>query len=781
MLVRPLRRSAAFLAFALALYANGHVAPTPVEAAPAPKKAAADPTFGQKIQPFLRTYCTDCHNGTKQAGGLALDVYRNEAHARKDRLTWEEVRKRIAAGDMPPKKHKAQPSKGEKELVLNWVETTLTKVDCTGPRDPGRVTLRRLNRVEYNNTVRDLLGVSLTPADDFPADDIGYGFDNIGDVLSLQPILLEKYLAAAERVLNAAIPALDRIPSSVQTYRPQNIQVLPRSARSEDRRRVEFTTSGEVAIEKFNFPAAGEYSIRVRAWGHADAGTAPNMTYRIDGRDAKTFVVTAHRDQPTLHEFKLPVKAGERRVSVAFTNPSKERTAAPRSLGILSVEVEGPLGGAARSLPDSTKLVLIATPATPRDAPAAARQVLANFTRRAYRRPSTPAEVDRLMKLFDTATANGERFEQAIKLPMKAVLVSPHFLFRVEADPADPEAVRPLNDFELATRLSYFLWSSMPDEELFAAASRGDLTRPGGVATQIARMTRDPKSVALTENFAGQWLQLRGLDAFVPDASRFPAWDESLRQALPQESEAFFDHVMRTDRSVLDFLDADYTFVNSRLAKHYGIPDVYGPHFRQVKSPDGRRGGVVTQAAVLAVTSNPTRTSPVKRGKWVYENVLGLTAPPPAPDVPELPPVGKLKGTLRQQMEQHRADPNCATCHAKLDPLGFGLENFDAIGAWREQDNAKPIDSSGILPDGAKFRGPIELRKVLLGKADLFRRCLAEKMLTYALGRGLEYYDKCTVDEIVTKLKAGNDRFSVLLIAVTASDAFRMRKGKRSE
>lgn len=780
MLFRPRLAWAAFAVVgALVVCATGRRAVPEAHAADAP----AEKTFEQKVVPLLDKYCNACHNSDKQKGGVALDVYQSEAHARKDRMTWETVRKVVAAGEMPPKS-KPQPSKQEKEFLVGWIENSLTRADCTAPKDPGRVTVRRLNRNEYNNTVRDLCGVTVTPADDFPADDVGYGFDNIGDVLSLQPILLEKYMAAADRVLEAAIPPLGPVPSAKQSYRPQNIQTTPRTAKirvnRNDRPRIVLTTEGSAYLEKFNFPATGEYMIRVRAWGAKAADAFPAMAVLVDGKRMATLTVDAPREKPATYETRLLAEAGERRVAVAFTNPTPEEKE-PRSLGIELIEIEGPFGKARRPLPESAKRLIVAVPDTPADAADAARKIVSNFARRAFRRPVRPDEVDRLMRLYALAESKGEPFETAIKLPLKAVLVSPHFLFRIEDDPKEPDAVRTLDDFELATRLSYFLWSSMPDEELFALAGRGELSNPAVLKAQIDRMLKDPKSRALVENFAGQWLQLRNLKTVSPDPGTYKGWDDELRAAMARESELFFEHVVKNDRSVLEFLDADYTFLNERLAKHYGVPKVYGRSFRLVKLPDGRRGGVVTQASVLTVTSNPTRTSPVKRGKWVYENILGLTAPPPAPDVPELPPVGQLKGTLRQQMEQHRANPSCATCHAKLDPLGFGLENFDGVGAWRDKDNNQPVDSSGVLPDGNKFNGPAELRKVLLGKADQFRRCLAEKLLTYALGRGLEYYDKCALDEITSKLKSGNDRFSALVLAIAESDAFRKRKGQRSE
>jgi hypothetical protein len=411
----------------------------------------------------------------------------------------------------------------------------------------------------------------------------------------------------------------------------------------------------------------------------------------------------------------------------------------------------------------------------------AAERVLTNFARRAFRRPVKTEEIERLLKLFDLATTQGEPYEQAIRLPMKAVLVSPHFLYRIEEDPKDPNDVRTLNDFELATRLSYFLWSSMPDDELFQLAEKGELRKPGMLESQVKRMLKSPKAKALSENFASQWLQLRMLKTLTPDKGYFPNWDDNLKESMAREAELFFEYIVQNDRSILEFLDADYTFLNGRLARHYGVDDVAGLEFQKVKLPDGRRGGVIMMASTLTVTSNPTRTSPVKRGKWILENILGTPPPPPAPDVPELPPTGELKGTLRQQMEQHRENASCAVCHAKLDPLGFGLENFDGIGGWRTKDNKQAIDSSGILPGGERFSGPAELRKVLVGKADMFRRCFAEKLLTFGLGRGLEYYDKCALDEITAAAKTNGDSFSALVLAIVKSDPFQKRKGKRSE
>ena len=751
--------------------------------------AAPDDTYQTKILPFVKKFCLDCHNADKAAGGLTLDGYQTELQARKGRKDWEAMQEQLAAGEMPPKKKMLQPTKDEREFVVNWIANTLTKTDCTSQKDPGRVTIRRLNRAEYNNTIRDLCGVDFKPAEDFPADDVGYGFDNIGDVLSFQPILLEKYLAAADKVLEAALQ-IPTIPvKDIQKRFPQQISTIPREAKNRttgangrEVNKITFTSEGSAFLpEQYNFPAEGEYIIRFRGWGTKVGGDFPKVVLRVDGKDVKSFDVEAPENKVQTYEAKGQFPAGGKRVAVAFTNGFEDKDKVKRQFGLEMIEIEGPINPVAKPDPESVKLLLGVRPKAVAENRAAAEKALASFAQRAYRRPVKPDETQRLMKLFDLAAKQDEPFERAIRLPMKAVLCSPHFLYRIEDDPKDPNAVRTLNDFEFATRLSYFLWSSMPDEELFKHALAGDLRKPDVLEAQVKRMMKDVKVRALSENFAGQWLQLRNIKALAPDKTYFPKWDDALKAGMVGEAEAFFEYVVQNDRPILDFIDADYTFVNERMADFYGIKDVVGSRFRKVQLPDTRRGGIITMASTLTVTSNPTRTSPVKRGKWILENVLGTPPPPPAPDVPELPPTGQLKGTLRQQMEQHRANPSCAVCHNKLDPLGFGLENFDGIGGWRTTDNKKDIDSSGVLPDGGKFNGPAELRKILLGKADLFRNCFAEKLLTFGLGRGLEYYDKCAVDEIVKAAKTDGDRFSALVLAVVRSDPFQKRKGKRSE
>ncbi|MGL6074728.1 MAG: DUF1592 domain-containing protein [Fimbriiglobus sp.] len=749
---------------------------------PAAKPTAADAALKEKLNPFFTKYCNSCHNSEKQSGGVPLDIYKDAASARKDRKMWETIIRVVGNGEMPPKS-KPQPTKDEKAQFLTLADESFIQVNCVGPKDPGRVTMRRLNRAEYNNTIRDLCGISFQPAEDFPSDDVGYGFDNIGDVLSLQPILLEKYLRAADMVLDAAVTPPGTILSSKQSFRPQNMVVTPKEGRIKEgsKVRILLQQEGTASLAKFHFPATGEYTIRVRAHGVSEKDQAPKLQVRIDDKAIQTFDITAKSDKPQTIEVKRWIDTGERKVSAAFVNPSTGGANPPRSLGIELIEVEGPTKGGEKPLPESTKRILIAIPTTPDENADCAKKVLEEFARRAYRRPVKPEEVERLMKLYRLAEEQGDRFDRAILLPLKAILVSPHFLFRVEGDPLPGQDLKALSEFELATRLSYFLWSTMPDEELYQLAAKGNLRKPGVLKAQVTRMLKDPKSITLTENFAGQWLQLRNLRTLSPDVETFKNWDESLRASMIKETELYFDYIVKNDRSILEFLDSDYSFINDRLSWHYGVQNVKGEKHRQVKLPDNRRGGLIAQASILTVTSNPTRTSPVKRGKWIYENILGLQPPPAAPDVPELPPNGQLKGTLRQQMEQHRSNPACAGCHAKLDPLGFGLENFDGIGGWRDQDNKIKVDASGVLPEGEKFNGPSELRKVLMQKSELFRRCLAEKLLTFATGRGLEYYDKCVLDEISLKLKTGNDTFSALVLAIVESDTFQKRKAKRSE
>jgi hypothetical protein len=743
-------------------------------AEPELKPVAADaplPAFVKDIKPLLNKYCAECHQGEKAKGGLAFEAFRDERAVFNRRKVWEKVQEQLESLAMPPD-DKPQPTDDERTLILRWIESHVLKIDCSKP-DPGRVTVRRLNRTEYNNTIHDLLGVDFKPAEDFPSDDVGYGFDHIGDVLSMPPVLFERYLAAAERIVEAAIatPDPDRAPR--QTFRGRTL------------------ASVSAVSEEVDFPRTGDYALRVRAWAQQAGPEKAKMTIRFGNEDVQTVEVTAVEGSAQEYEMKLNVPAGKHTFAARFINDyykpdDPDPNNRDRNLIVERMEVQGPLGVLPEKLPAAHERIITCRPAEKTDPADCARAILRPFATRAFRRPATDDEVDRLTRLVATAVKEGDSFERGIQVALEAVLVSPHFLFRIELDPEplNPRAVRTISDYELATRLSYFLWSSMPDDELLKLAHDGTLRKEGNLAAQVRRMLKDPKAVALVENFAGQWLQLRNLQLANPDRKQFPSFDEELRQAMETETKLFFEAVIREDRSVLEFLDADFTFVNERLAKHYGIPGVKGEEFQKVTLTNGERGGLLSQASILTVTSNPTRTSPVKRGKWILENLLNAPPPPPPPNVPELEEAkaGKpLEGTLRQRMEQHRSNPACAVCHAQMDAIGFGLENYDPVGAWRTKDGNADIDPSGTLPGDLTFKTPAELKAILKARDGEFRRCLTEKLLTYGLGRGLEYYDKCTVDIIVKNVAANHDRFSALVLEIVNCDAFQKRRGKQGD
>ncbi|HEY1601973.1 MAG TPA: DUF1592 domain-containing protein [Pirellulales bacterium] len=736
--------------------------------------------FAEKLQPFLATYCTGCHGGDEPKAALSLDGVADAAALRKDREHWAQVVEYLEAGIMPPE-DQPQPTADEIAAVNSWVIGQLATLGTTGHRDPGRVTIRRLNRAEYDNTIRDLVGVAFKPAEDFPSDDVGYGFDNIGDVLSMPPILLEKYLAAAEKIASEAI--VTQWPPDPTTRRFAAGQMRSTLTGAKGAPAGRLNTEGEVFVEP-TFAADGEYIVRCRAYAEQAGSEPARMTLRVAGQDVFTFDVKAVADSPAVFETRTHITSGKQRVAAAYINnfvdleePDPARR--DRNLIIEWIEVDGPYGEIGPP-PAPHRRIIFREPAG--DEEACAREILTRFGSRAYRRPVTSEEVERLTHFYLLARANGDSFEEGIRLAVQAALVSPYFLFRVELDAGSGRdlPVHQIDNHQLAARLSYFLWNSMPDEELFRLAEAGQLSRDEVLEAQVKRMLADPKSQALVENFAGQWLQLRNLSLASPDRKRFKGFDNELRAAMLRETEMFFASIVHDDRSVLDLLDADYTFLNERLAKHYGIEGVEGKEFRRVALPDRRRGGVITQASVLTVTSNPTRTSPVKRGKWIMEQILGTPPPPPPPGVQELEQV-KLEGTLRQKMEQHRANASCASCHARMDPLGFALENFDAVGAWRDRDDDHEINASGTLPGGKSFSGGAELRDILKARPELFARSLVRKMLTYALGRGLEAYDTQAVYDITSHLKTQEYKFSSLVLDVVRSEPFQMRRAQGVE
>ncbi len=739
---------------------------------------ASPSNYPAQVLPILAKYCVSCHGPIKPKHGLNLAAFTTEAAALKDLKTWEKVLENVEGGSMPPDDH-PQLSEAESKQFAQYLQSLLSKANCSIAQDPGRVTLRRLNREEYNNTIRDLVGVDSRPADDFPSDDVGYGFDNVGDVLTLPPLLMEKYLAAAESIAEQAILADDQPRGPTRRFRAESVAKSGSGNVHGDTGFWMMATNAEVGVDGV-FPRSGTYILRARAFGQQAGKDLPRLEFLVDGKPVAGFEVKGEEDAPAVFEARVKLDRPAHRLAAAFTNdawypdvPDPRRR--DRNLAVEYLEVVGPIYSLPHNLPDSHKKIIFRRP-THLNRREVAREILAKFATRAFRRPATPAEVDRLVALVDLALKDGDRFERGIQVAVQAVLVSPHFLFRVELD-TRPGAPRTLTDLELASRLSYFLWSSMPDDELLALASKRQLRAGNNLDAQVARMLRDPKARALVENFSGQWLQTRNLKLANPDRGRYGKFDEPLRRAMEKEVEHFFAAIVHDDRPISDFLHADYTFLNERLAKHYGIEGVTGDQFRRVSLTDPRRGGVVTMASTLTVTSNPTRTSPVKRGKWILEEILGMPPPPPPPNVADLADDKKemARGTLRVRMEQHRADPNCASCHARMDPLGFGLENFDAIGSWRDQDGKFPVDASGTLPDGRSFTGPAELKAVLLTKIKPFSRCLTEKLMTYALGRGLEYPDRCAVEKIADSVLADGGRFSKLISAIVHSDPFQKR------
>ena len=650
-------------------------------------------TYQKEILPFLKTHCLNCHGEGKgkPKADLSFAKYTDDASLVADRKVWDTVGHMLKAREMPPPE-RPQPKAEEIDAVTAAIRGVFDRADATAKPNAGRVTMRRLNRTEYNNTIRDLVGVTFQPADDFPADDVGYGFDNIGDVLSVSPLLLEKYLSAAEAILNEAIVIADPPKQTRQSFDVVRTGFI--------------ATAGELGkVVSFE---AGEYRVRMKVGGER-VGTDPvKVMLRVMGEDVKAFDVTSTADKPEVIEAIIRVKPGTGRVGVAFLNPDPDRK---RVLHLKGLEVEGPFDPPPLVYPTVHARLMAHQPGlSPREA---AREIVARFATRAFRRPAKSEDVDKCLALYDLAEKKGRRFEVRVRAALYRVLVSPHFLFRVELDPPDvsPGTTYAIGEYELASRLSYFLWNSMPDEELFALAGKGTLRH--NLECQVRRMIKDPKSKSFLHGFAEQWLTLRKLDLASPEPRLFPSFTSDLREAMFRESVLFFEAVVRDDRDIADLLDADFTFVNEELAKHYGIEGVKGTDFVRVKTP-ANRGGLMTHAGILTLASNATRTSPVKRGKFVLDQLLNTPPPPPPPEltIPELEDQKQLKGTLRQQMEQHRANAVCASCHQRMDPIGFAFENFDAIGAWREKDAGASIDASGVLPDGRNIRrtgGPQEM------------------------------------------------------------------------
>ena len=732
--------------------------------------------FNDTIRPILESHCGDCHWGDSADADLNLEQYETIDQLLSARKKWKKVLTRVAAKEMPPPEDYDPIPDDEHAKLLAWIDKLLNSVDCT-TINPGRVTIRRLNRTEYQNTFRDLTGVEFKTDGNFPGDDVGYGFDNIADVLSLSPILMEKYLKAAENI------TLQAVKDPARARKTKQISANEFSGGGNKLRDgLLIFYSNSTSSAKFSVPRKGTYRAVLRAAG-SQAGDEPaRMKLDVNGKQRQYFNVAAEIGDD-VQEFKTTLRftrTGDQKINISFTNDFYRKTKRDekpidRNLAFQSLTLEGPLETQARQY---GKLVLGEPGRSREQWRKVARKSISTFTSRAYRRPVKSEETDRLMQLFDSAVEDGDTFEKALRFPMQAVLVSPHFLYKIEQPVAVGE-IRELNDFELATSLSYFLWSSMPDGELFGLAVKGQLKNKDVFRQQVERMLKDKRAKAVVQNFASQWLQLRALAGMQPDADLFPGVNAQLRNDMETETKLLVYDLIRRNAQITDLLKADYTFLNERLAKHYGVDGIKGKNFVKVSSDKTDRQGILTHASILTLTSNPNRTSPVKRGKWIMENLLGEEPPPPDPAAMQLEDQPKLVGTLRQRMEQHRADPSCAVCHKVMDELGFALENYDAVGKWRMRDEVGAIDPRGELPDGTKFQGSKELQVMIrTGMRAQFVRCVSEKMLIYALGRGLEYYDECTLDKIVAELRGKEYRFSALVIAICESDPFRKRFGE---
>lgn len=725
--------------------------------------------FATQVRPLLEKYCVECHGPKKKKAEVDFSRFKAEPELERAPDLVLGVIKELRAGTMPPAKS-PQPTEAERRLLNEWFTQTMEAMDAKLPRHPGPAVVRRLNRVEYNRTIRDLTGLGLRLADDFPTDDTAHGFDNVSEALTLPPLLLEKYLAAAEKIMQRVI-----VTAGPLTLLQQKIECRSLPGARATNKVVDLALERELSTP-LDVPADGEYEIKLRAW-QTGAGDEPaTLVLKVDGVDSHVWNILGE-DRPAVLSARVPLLKGARKLSLRHTwhmeLPKGQKPPEAHAFADY-LTIEGPVQVAAHR-----RLFFVEPDGKLADREAA-RQVLSQFATRAFRRPVAAGELDRLLKLYDQGRRAGKSHLEAARLPLISVLVSPQFLFRVERDTAVPDgqtAFR-LGDWELASRLSYFLWSTMPDDELFRLAAEKRLNDDAVLRQQVARMLQDPKARALAENFAGQWLGVRKLGILAPDAQLFPSFKPGLRQAITAEPLEFFATVMDGNRSVLEFLNADWTIANEDLARHYGLRGVLGGTLRRVALTNSVRGGVVTMAAVLTATSHPTRTSAVKRGKWVLEEILGAPPPPPPPNVPELevPVKGQPPATtLRARLERHRSDPRCFGCHVRMDTLGLGLENFDAIGRWREREGTFGIDASGTLPDGEKFAGPAELKALLARHQDEFVRNLTEKLFVYALGRGIERSDRREVKQITDALAKDGWRFSTLVTETVMSYPFRHR------
>ncbi|HZI80909.1 MAG TPA: DUF1592 domain-containing protein [Vicinamibacterales bacterium] len=799
------RGTAALIAWGLSV-AWATQAPRALEPAAAAQSRPAPAGDTAALRATVDTYCVTCHNQRLNTGGLSLDgMSLAEAPAHAD--IWEKVVRKVRGGMMPPA-GVPRPSAEASTALVSHLETSLDRAARVSP-NPGRPLAHRLNRSEYAYAIRDLLDLRIDASTMLPADDSSGGFDNNADVLGVSPVLLESYLTAAERVTALALGD-PKLPPVGEVFRV-------RQDASQDRH-VEGMPIGTVGGQAFDLtlPLDGEYQFEVRLF-RTNLGTMRGLEYphqleiAVDGERVHLAAfggdkeIAASSDNPTTtgndvdgrFTARVPLKAGPRRITIAFLE--KTHALNTRRLQnyvrsssdtidfsgyphIDQIIFTGPFKPTGPGDTPSRRRIFVCRPKDAADEEPCATRILSTLGRRAYRGDFTADDQKVLLDFFQRGRADGRTFESGIDLALRRLLASPKFVFRVERDPASvaPGAVYALNDSELASRLSFFLWSSLPDDELLAVASRGRLDAPATLERQVRRMLGDPKAQALVDNFVGQWLQLRNLRNKQPNSHEFPDFDDNLRRALDTELELFFASILREDRNVLDLMTADYTFVNERLARHYRIPNVYGSHFRRVTLTDDARKGLLGKGAILLVTSHAHRTSPVLRGKWVLENVLG-TPPPPPPDV--VPPFEEEAGaakpkSVRERMESHRRNPACASCHRMIDPAGLALENFDATGAWRTRDGGTRgarVDASGQLVDGTRINGVVELRQALLREPATFVRTLTERLMTYALGRGLTAADMPVVRAIVRDAEKDQYRFSSIVLGVVRSVPFQKR------
>jgi len=744
-------------------------------------QAAAPEPFGKQVKPFLNKYCLDCHGEDIQEGGVRFDQFGKSPDIIADYRLWEKIHQQISVGSMPPQDELA-PEQTERNRIAVWLDKEVNHFDCNAVDHPGRVTVHRLNRVEYDNTVRDLLGVDLKLSVNFPSDDVGYGFDNIGDVLNVSPLLMERYLDASETISEAAIT----LPQSLKIEKEWQGKAFRLTGAAAARKgEVSFVSNG-AAILQFDVKVKGKYQFEITV-SASQAGKG-NATCRLflDDRELSNPEVPGHYKKKTI-KFQQNLSQGKHKLRIVFDNDfyapkAEDPEKRDRNLFLHSAKISGPDSLTLEQFPAAYRNIVTARPSKTQPPVQSAGKVLAPLLERAFRRPVTQQEQKRILDIFQLAYKREKQYERSLQIALQAILVSPQFLFRIERDSKlelDSQGEN-LDDYELASRLSYFLWSSMPDDELFELAKRGILHQDKILAQQVNRMLVDPKGQALTENFVGQWLGLRKLSDATPDKELFPKFNPQVAEAMQKETISLFSYVLENDMSLMELLTADYTFLNQDLANFYGIGDVKGKNFRKVNISKTNRRGLIAHAGILTLTSYPNRTSPVKRGEWVLENILAQAPPPPPPGVPPLDDTQKENPniSLREQLLLHQSDPICSSCHILMDGIGFGLQNFDAVGRWRDTDGKHKIDARGDLPDGSSFEGPVELIQILEKRPDEFTRCIAEKMLTYALGRGLEWYDRCTIDEIVAAVRQNDYRLSRVIVEIVRSDPFRKRRGE---